>query len=202
MTETGFVYMVAVADGHRKVGTSRDPVKRALTLQTSHPQRMHLEGMWSHRDPYAVEREVHRALKSCRVSGEWFLVTRTSALEVILAALKTVPGGLLDYEDQPLMDLRGRTPRGAQLKLVGPLLDVAKQAWADPNLTATQAIEVVRKTTGARISLRTLWTHLGKKSDAEAAISEPIKVAPVTKPKPKRRKRRIVKKEKSLGPMA
>jgi hypothetical protein len=89
---------------------------------------------------------------------------------------------------------------GAQPKLVGDVLNVARQAWSDPNLTAEQAAEVVRKHCRIRVSTRTLWTHLGKKSDAEVSISEPIKVAPVTrklklKPKPRRRKkaRRVVK---------
>lgn len=81
-----------------------------------------------------------------------------------------------------------RVQLGAQPKLVGDVLNVARQAWADPSLTANQAAEVVRKHCRIKVSTRTLWTHLGKKSDAETAISEPIKVAQVAKPKPKRRK--------------
>jgi hypothetical protein len=82
---------------------------------------------------------------------------------------------------------------GAQPKLVGDVLNVARQAWADPALTANQAADVVRQHYRIKVSTRTLWTHLGKKSDAETAISEPIKVAVVkAKPKPKRRKARRV----------
>jgi hypothetical protein len=81
-----------------------------------------------------------------------------------------------------------RVQLGAQPKLVGDVLNVARQAWADPALTANQAAAKVTQYTKVKVSTRTLWNHLGKKSEAEGAISPPIAVAPVPNPKPKRRK--------------
>lgn len=183
-------------DGHRKIEVSSRPLKRLTNIQGASPHRVHLEGMWSHKAPFAVEKEIHRLLKSCRAVGEWFFIGQTAAFDAIMTALRTIPGGMLDYDDQPFLFSEHEKPnRGVPKKLTGYILEIAERYWTDPSITSTEAHKRIVVESGQRISLRTLWNHLGKKSEAEAAMSLPIAVAPVPKPKPKRRKKRRITKE-------
>lgn len=59
---------------------------------------------------------------------------------------------------------------GAQPKLVGKVLAAAREAWADPNLTAPQAAKRVYEVTGVKVSARLMW-KLGKKSEAEGRLT-------------------------------
>ena len=59
---------------------------------------------------------------------------------------------------------------GAPLKLTGEVLTAAKAAWAEPELTARQAAKRVGDVTGVEVSMRLLFSKLGKKSDAEGKL--------------------------------
>ena len=56
---------------------------------------------------------------------------------------------------------------GAQPKLAGTNLETARRIWARGDLTAPAATVEIVKATGVRVTERTLWTVLGRKSEAE-----------------------------------
>lgn len=56
---------------------------------------------------------------------------------------------------------------GAQPKLVGANLATAKRIWAQADLTAPAAAKEVVRVTGVKVTERTLWSVLGRKSEAE-----------------------------------
>lgn len=57
---------------------------------------------------------------------------------------------------------------GAQPKLMGAHLDAAKRIWAQADLTAPAAAKEVVRVTGISVTERTLWSVLGRKSEAES----------------------------------
>lgn len=62
---------------------------------------------------------------------------------------------------------------GAPAKLVGPVLEAARAAWADPDLTVRAAASRVFEVSGVQVSTRLLQSKLGRKSDAEAEVLKP-----------------------------
>ena len=82
-----------------------------------------------------------------------------------------------------LRSARGKVSNGKVLgaapKLVGNVLDVAKAAWADPDLTAKQVVSKVFDLTGVQISSRLLFSKLGTKSKAEMQTLRPPMPPPV-----------------------
>jgi len=77
-TPTSLYLIRADLDGRPlfgKIGISWTPDLRLKTLQTSCPLSLSLAGTLAFptRHPAAVrERDAHRSLKSCRISGEWY----------------------------------------------------------------------------------------------------------------------------------
>lgn len=57
---------------------------------------------------------------------------------------------------------------GAHQKLMGANLETAKRIWAQQDLTAPAAAKEVVRVTGIKVTERTLWTVLGRKSEAES----------------------------------
>ena len=73
-----FVYFIQDEQAATKIGISGDPAQRVTTLQTGHPEPLHL---WrtircrSAADARAVERDLHAYFELQRMNGEWFDLT-------------------------------------------------------------------------------------------------------------------------------
>lgn len=82
------VYVIESADGHYKVGISRDPVARCRELQRSTPLPLEFVGATlvapSGVSARAMERRAHEILSHYRVSGEWF----SAPLDFVHGALR------------------------------------------------------------------------------------------------------------------
>jgi hypothetical protein len=172
LPDPGFLYVMAMDDGHRKVGVSSDPAKRVGQVNTNSPRRVWLEGAWSHRNPFAVEKRVHRDLHLTRVGGEWFFAEQKDVFDAVLAALRAIPGGMLHYDDQPYFDGTERRSVGAPKKWTPEVDKAAREGWKNPDLTAPQVPDYVFEKTGVRISERLIWARLAPltKSQAEGTL--------------------------------
>ena len=73
-----FVYFIQDGQAATKIGISGDPAQRVASLQTGHPEPLHL---WktircrSSADARAVERDLHMYFERQRMNGEWFDLT-------------------------------------------------------------------------------------------------------------------------------
>lgn len=171
LADPGYLYVMAMDDGHRKVGVSNDPARRVTQVNVG-PHKVWMEGAWSHRNPFAVEKKIHKELRDRNVGGEWFLVGQREAFEVVLGALRSVPGGMLSYNDQPFFDKTERRSKGAPSKWTPEVAKAALEGWKDPALTAPQVPDYVFERTGVRISERLIWQRLAPltKSQAEGTL--------------------------------
>ena len=70
-----FVYFLRIAEnGPIKIGTAIDPSRRIKGLQAAHHRKLVLLGTM--RGGSRTEREIHRAFKTSRLSGEWFRTSK------------------------------------------------------------------------------------------------------------------------------
>jgi hypothetical protein len=68
---TSWVYFIQAGDdGPIKIGTSRDPRKRFLELQTASPYPLHVRAIGP--GGRAAEHRMHTRFAGCRLHGEWF----------------------------------------------------------------------------------------------------------------------------------
>jgi hypothetical protein len=90
---THYVYLMENGSGAVKIGHSKDPIKRIVTIRSGSSTRVELVKTWEMTRGAAlnVEEEAHRLLSYARLSGEWFKVSPAYA-ESILTAL-TSRGG-------------------------------------------------------------------------------------------------------------
>jgi hypothetical protein len=83
----GFIYVVKGDHGHVKVGVSINPIERLATLQTGSPFLLRLDYVGALADfGYGLEADVHAALASYRLAGEWF----NCPIEVAVGTLNAV----------------------------------------------------------------------------------------------------------------
>lgn len=73
--EGGWVYFIEAAEaGSIKIGVTRgEPSERLSALQTGNSYGLQLLYAVYCRDPFAAERELHKALDLYRLEGEWFI---------------------------------------------------------------------------------------------------------------------------------
>ncbi len=80
-----YVYLIGVEDtGHVKFGYSKDPDARLKQLQTGSAQPLKLLGMFGYCETKAklMERKIHQSFSCYRMSGEWFEMDHTSAIQL------------------------------------------------------------------------------------------------------------------------
>lgn len=81
-TTFGYVYLMSLGfEGMYKIGASKDPHSRLLSLQASNP-KMKLIKMWHVKGYERVESRCHTLLKDCRVEREIFYLNKTTAREL------------------------------------------------------------------------------------------------------------------------
>jgi hypothetical protein len=85
----GFSYCYAIGDGHGnvKIGTADDVRKRIKQLQTGNPSRLYLVAfvrLPSRNAAESVERYAHQDNASDRVGGEWFSMSDSCSVQVLL----------------------------------------------------------------------------------------------------------------------
>lgn len=68
-----YVYLIHSQAGISKIGVSKDPVKRAATLQTGHGLPLKVVCFWAVKNnPYNIETTLHKAFADKKMEGEWF----------------------------------------------------------------------------------------------------------------------------------
>lgn len=83
-----YVYMIADESNYIKVGISKDPEKRLKSLQTGHPNKLHLlfieEFECKRNHLLKIEKLIHRdlRLKNFKKRGEWFYIPEDKIEEV------------------------------------------------------------------------------------------------------------------------
>lgn len=193
-----FLYLMATTDGYRKVGVSIAPQKRIRQVQGGCPTAIFLEGMWGHRDPFTVEKCLHKLFHESRCGGEWFKIEKDEIIPGILSCLQKIPGFLLEegdvFDDRPPRNSVGRPKL-----LSGDVMRLARELWGRQDLSARQIAAEILEKAGVKVGIRTLFLDLGHKTDAvEKAARELRKSKAVeVKKRPKRRERRVAKREKS-----
>lgn len=90
-----YVYLIAAIEfeGRHKVGISIDPERRLEELQKSQPMAIQLLETWGFEGRTKarnVERKAHEALVEFHVAGEWFDVSRETAVSAIEKARREV----------------------------------------------------------------------------------------------------------------
>lgn len=103
-----YVYVMVRSDGIRKVGRTRNLLKRRKALRTTTGFAHEVERAWgmSHRATIVVESLAHRALKAWRheegLAKELFNTSLARIIRVVNAARRqardSCPGGLFNYE--------------------------------------------------------------------------------------------------------
>lgn len=78
-----YIYVIGTADGPLKIGYARDPEERLSALQTGTADKLILFRKVRHPRAQVVESRVHKALRSHRHNGEWFVVSVDQALQTI-----------------------------------------------------------------------------------------------------------------------
>lgn len=94
----GCVYVIGTVNGMQKVGLSREPELRRLTLSHASGQELRIWLVVAGRgiDARAVERNAHQRLGHRRREGEWFAVKPEQAIAAVIAAVgdlaaRTIP---------------------------------------------------------------------------------------------------------------
>lgn len=68
-----YVYLIHSQAKISKIGISKDPVKRAVTLQTGHGLPLKVICYWAVKNnPNSVEAALHKAFSEKKMEGEWF----------------------------------------------------------------------------------------------------------------------------------
>lgn len=86
MPNSGFVYVMARANGHLKVGFSTDPERRLPQVEGARS----VEAQWSHPQAYRVERTAHRLLRAHRRDGEWFAAGHITVYQAVINAMAEI----------------------------------------------------------------------------------------------------------------
>lgn len=102
---TGIIYIIqAVGTDRYKIGfTARDPVKRLAELQIGSPFPLELNHFFA--GSMREEKDLHEALESFNVGGEWFELKMGPLLEAISYTKQTVLSPILEEnlcEENPL----------------------------------------------------------------------------------------------------
>jgi hypothetical protein len=82
-----YIY-IAESGKYSKVGVSRSPKERILTLQVGNPHPIKLYavlGVERESTAYAIETKVHKGLAEYHVNGEWFWLRGNEALYEVLS---------------------------------------------------------------------------------------------------------------------
>lgn len=82
----GFIYAIDGGNGVVKIGSSSNPERRLIGLQTGWPTPLTLAFSLKSPTPAAVERRAHKMLAPHRTGGEWFRVGVEDAIRAITAA--------------------------------------------------------------------------------------------------------------------
>jgi hypothetical protein len=88
------VYLLKRSDGRIKVGISRDPHRRRVSLERASPETLSiLKVVRTFNEPNArrIEIAVKVSLQQYRVRGEWFKCSTILALQTLLDAVKQFP---------------------------------------------------------------------------------------------------------------
>jgi len=74
----GHVYLVQRGEDRiYKIGSSREPGQRLISLQTGSPDPLRLVASWVVDEPLTIEKSLHRIFASARRQGEWFALSPT-----------------------------------------------------------------------------------------------------------------------------
>lgn len=88
MNKASFVYVVGAEDGPKKIGYSANPKQRIQILQIASPIRLTTGymGRCDTTHARAIEAKAHSILAGRRLSGEWFSVSLSDAVEAVIQA--------------------------------------------------------------------------------------------------------------------
>jgi hypothetical protein len=68
-----YVYLIQCTEtGNKKIGVSKDPLKRLASLQTSNAGKLEIVFKVRAKDAYRLEKDAHSKFASHRKHGEWF----------------------------------------------------------------------------------------------------------------------------------
>ena len=82
-----FVYVIRAADGHCKVGVTKDPAARLATLQTGSATVLSYAFLGvTPGEGRNIERQAHTLLGDARLTGEWFSVAPELAVSAVMGA--------------------------------------------------------------------------------------------------------------------
>ncbi len=87
---TFYVYIMAKADGSRKIGVSKDPWTRRSVVQTGAAGSLKLEAAFlagAKEIAYGAERRAHELLSGKSIGGEWFRTTMDEAVRTVMFAI-------------------------------------------------------------------------------------------------------------------
>lgn len=100
-----FVYVIGWQEsGPLKIGVAKDPLERALNLQTGCPYPLRVLASYRiGRDVFFSERCFHKALAPYKLTGEWFAVALSTVDDLASEHLKTVDAMLAANAQQRLI---------------------------------------------------------------------------------------------------
>lgn len=87
------VYIMESDSGLVKIGISKNPLKRANTLENSSGNNIKLRHTLDLDNAKAVEKAAHYILRAKRKNGEWFNVSTREAVRAISDAVKLLSAG-------------------------------------------------------------------------------------------------------------
>jgi predicted GIY-YIG superfamily endonuclease len=103
-----YIYVIGIENGHQKIGISANPNKRLKTLQTSNANKLILNytiQVESREKALIIESLIHKQLKYNRLSGEWFDITKETAIG-------TVDYAIIMYDSLPVSELKHNKRNG------------------------------------------------------------------------------------------
>lgn len=107
----GFVYFIQDESGRVKIGSSIDPENRLKQLQTSCAEKLFLIDSLKTDDHNFVEKQLHKKLKSLRINGEWFSLSRAMVHQLI-SEYQKVDISELEHSNSEISDLQQVAFRG------------------------------------------------------------------------------------------
>lgn len=73
-----YIYLMWLTGDERfKIGVSKKPEKRILSLQKSIPYKLVLVHAFMSNNAHKDEKLIHQLFKECKLRGEWFLLNRS-----------------------------------------------------------------------------------------------------------------------------
>lgn len=128
-----YVYMIKAGDGKKpkvKIGVSERPKNRMRALQTGNPDVLSLVMTIkcnSRPDAFRVEKAIHSGLKSNRVNGEWFTVSRSSFFKCINNISNNVEDGVVEKFEEVITSKPSKYDGKSRTNLVQKIINLSEQ---------------------------------------------------------------------------